>query len=86
MSVKELSDACDSAPSTVYRRVDDLVEAGLLFERTKIEPDGSHHSVYGTRMDELRIAVDDGRLELELVASRGAAEQFTRLWEDIRGA
>lgn len=86
MSVKELSKECDSALSTVYRRVDDLVDEGILVERTQIEPDGSHHSVFETRMDELRIAVDDGRLELELVASRDAAEQFTRLWEDIRGA
>lgn len=86
MSVKELSEECDSALSTVYRRVDDLVDAGVLLERTKIEPDGSHHAVYETQLDELRVRVADGEMNVALAVKRDPAEQFTRMWENIRGA
>lgn len=86
MSVKALSDECDSALSTVYQRVDDLVEAGILVERTKIEPDGSHHAVYETAIDELTVGVNDGELHVTIAGRHDPAEQFARMWEGIRGA
>lgn len=84
MSARELSEVCDSARSTVYRRVDDLVEAGMLVEHTRIQPDGSHHHVYETRLDELTLRIADGEFEIELEIKRDATERFTRMWEDIR--
>lgn len=84
MSARQLSEVCDSARSTVYRRVDDLVEAGMLVERTRIEPDGSHHHVYETTVDELTLRVANGEFEMELAIKRDATERFTRMWEDIR--
>lgn len=86
MSVKELSDECDSALSTVYRRVDDLVDVGILVERTKIEPDGSHHAVYETALDEFTVQVSDGEMEVTIAVEHDPAEQFARIWEGIRGA
>jgi len=85
MSVKELSKECDSALSTVYRRVDDLVDEGILVERTQIEPDGSHHSVYDTSMEAMTLRVVGGRFNLDLEPSRDPAERFTTMWRDIRG-
>ena len=85
MSAKALSAECDSALSTVYRRVDDLTDAGLLVETTRIEADGSHHSVYETRLDEITVRIANGVFEMELEVERPPAERFTRMWEDIRG-
>jgi predicted transcriptional regulator len=83
-SVGELSDACDVVESTVYRRVDDLVEAGLLDERTRIADDGSHHSVYISRFEEISVRLADGVLEAEVTERSDAAGRFTTMWEGIR--
>ncbi|MEF8841216.1 MAG: winged helix-turn-helix domain-containing protein [Haloarculaceae archaeon] len=84
MSARALSEECDSALSTVYRRVDDLIEAGILVEETEIDPAGSHHSVYETRLNELTVRIANGEFEMELEVERPTAERFTRMWEDIR--
>lgn len=85
MSARALSEECDSALSTVYRRVEDLVEAGVLVEETRIVADGSHHSVYETRLDELTVRIANGEFEMDLKTERPTAERFTRVWEGIRG-
>lgn len=84
MSAKELSEACDSAKSTVYRRIDDLVEIGLLVEKTELEADGSHHSVYETRLDEMTVRIANGKFDMELEAKRETPKRFTKMWEHIR--
>lgn len=84
MSARELAEVCGSARSTVYRRVDDLVAAGVLLERTRIQSDGSHHHVYETQLDELTLRVTEGTFEVELEVKPDATERFTRMWEDIR--
>lgn len=84
MSAKELSEECDSALSTVYRRVDDLIEYDLLVEQTAMERDGSHHSVYATRLDLLTVRVANGEFDMALEVERSAPERFTSMWENIR--
>lgn len=46
MSVPELVDQCEIPTSTAYRKVETLVEAGLLDERTRIEPERRNPSEY----------------------------------------
>lgn len=91
MSARALSEECDSALSTVYRRVEDLVEAGVLLveagvllEETRVVADGSHHSVYETRLDELTVRIANGEFEMDLTVERYTPERFTRMWEGIR--
>lgn len=52
LTAGELVEACDVPRSTTYRKVERLVEAGLLEERVRISPDGKHASEY-------RLAVED---------------------------
>jgi len=59
-SAKELSTECDVALSTIYRRVEDMITNDLLVEQTRIESDGSHHSVYEAKVDHLDVDIDDG--------------------------
>lgn len=86
MSAKQLSEECGFDRSTVYRRVDDLVDTGLLEERTEIEADGSHHSVYAARVEHVDVDLLDGELDVELIPREGAAGRFTQMWEDMRRA
>lgn len=84
LSAKELSDECDVALSTIYRRVEDMVAHDLLVERTQIESDGSHHSVYVANVDHLDIDVDDGAIDVRIHVKEDAAQRFSRIWSDIR--
>ena len=84
MSAKELSEECDVALSTIYRRVEDMVASDLLVERTRLESDGSHHSVYEANVDHLDVDVDDGTIEVNVHVREDAAQRFSRIWSDIR--
>ncbi|MEF8852118.1 MAG: helix-turn-helix domain-containing protein [Haloarculaceae archaeon] len=84
LSAAQLSEECDVAVSTIYRRVEEMSDVDLLVERTQIEPDGSHHSVYEANVDHLDVDIDDGSIDVEMHVREDAAERFSRIWEDIR--
>lgn len=84
LSAKELSEECGVAPSTIYRRVEDMVAHDLLVERTQIEADGSHHSVYEANVDHLDIDIEDGTIDIRMHVREDAAQRFSRIWSDIR--
>ncbi|WP_302081299.1 winged helix-turn-helix domain-containing protein [Salinibaculum rarum] len=83
-SAKELGEECDVALSTIYRRVEEMIESDLLVERTRIESDGSHHSVYEANVDHLDIDIDDGTIDVDVHVREDAAQRFSRIWSDIR--
>jgi len=84
MSAKALSDECEVAPSTIYRRVEAMLAQDLLVERTQIESDGSHHSVYEANVDHLDVEITDGALDVKMHVREDAAQRFSRIWSDIR--
>jgi len=84
LSAKELSEECDVALSTIYRRVEDMVANDLLVERTQIEGDGSHHSVYEANVDHLDVDIENGTIDVKMHVREGAARRFSRIWSDIR--
>jgi predicted transcriptional regulator len=84
LSAKALSEECDVAVSTIYRRVEEMVEHDLLVEQTQIESDGSHHSVYEANVDHFDVDIDDGRIAVDVHRREDAAQRFSRLWSDIR--
>lgn len=84
MSAKALSEECEVARSTIYRRVEEMLEHGLLIERTRVRPDGSHHSVYEANVTHLGVDVENGRLDVRVQVHEGAAGRFSRMWSDIR--
>lgn len=84
LSVKELSDECDVVLSTIYRRVEDMTAHDLLVEQTRIESDGSHHSVYEANIDHLDVDIDDGAIEVTVHVREDAAQRFSRIWDKIR--
>ena len=83
-SVKEMSRDLDVARSTVYRRLDSLVDHGLLRERTKAQSDGRHYAVYETVVERLTVELDEGELDCELHPSDDAPARFGKLWDGMR--
>lgn len=82
--VKEMSRELGVARSTVYRRLDSLVEAGLVRERTRPASDGNHHAVYEAVVDRLTVDIDDGRLDCEIHPDDDATARLTKVWEGLR--
>ncbi|MDG5777154.1 transcriptional regulator [Haloarculaceae archaeon H-GB2-1] len=83
-SARELSSELEADISTIYRRVDDMLEYELLVERTQIVDDGSHHSVYKANIDHVDIDIEDGEFIVGVKVHESPAERFTRIWDDIR--
>lgn len=84
LSAKELSEECDVALSTIYRRVEDMVANDLLVEQTQIETDGSHHSVYEANVDHVDVDIENGTIDIKMDVREDAAQRFSRIWGDIR--
>jgi len=84
MSASELSEACDASTATVYRRIDDLTELGLLEESINVRSDGNHHRVYRATLQRFTLELADGEFTTEVeVESEDVADRFTRMWEGL---
>nr|WP_218138613.1 winged helix-turn-helix domain-containing protein [Halobacterium jilantaiense] len=84
MSASQLSEACDASTATVYRRIDDLTDLGLLEESINVRPDGNHHSVYRATLTRFSIELEDGEFTTEVeVETEDVADRFTRMWEGL---
>lgn len=84
-SAKELSETCDASLPTIYRRVERLIDCGLLEEQTEIEDDGHHYSVYKARLKRLTVELEDDELTLKIEEqpTEDMADRFTNIWEDL---
>lgn len=85
-TARELSEGCDMALSTTYRKLELLSNATLIDERTKIRPGGHHTTEYGLDFDAVRIELDDAR-EFAIDISRphrAPDEQLAHLWTEVR--
>ena len=86
MTAKALSDACDASLATVYRRASMLEEHGLLEERRTIGSDGTHRSKFETVLEELHVDLSEGELTVSVDTRDELADNFTSLWDDLRGS
>lgn len=67
MSARELSDELDVPIATCYRRIETLVEAGLLEEvGRELSDRGRRTSVYRRCVEEIRIGFDDADADVEV--------------------
>ncbi|MGM0591629.1 MAG: helix-turn-helix domain-containing protein [Halobacteriota archaeon] len=74
LSARKLSETCDLPLSTTYRKLDQLTEAELILERTRISLSGKHTSEYVRAVDDVVVCVDaDEGTQLE-VAHRERSE------------
>ena len=80
-SATELAERCDASQQTVYRRLDRLVDAGLVEDHTRVRKDGHHDTVYTATLEEVTIGLRDGEFEFTLDRTRpDAVDTLTNLW------
>lgn len=58
-TARELSTACDIPLSTVYRKLDLLLEASLVEDHVRVRESGHHASQYVRCFDELRVTIGE---------------------------
>ncbi len=81
LSAGDLSDRCGVSQPAIYRRVDRLVEAGLLDEQTRLRSDGHHDTVYMAALERFELVVGDGELTWSVERTEtDIADELTRLW------
>ncbi len=56
-TAKELTALTDSSSATVYRRINNLLESGLIEECIRFEADSTHTTAYQATADTLRVTI-----------------------------
>ena len=86
MTVPELSDQCEMSRSTVYRRLNDLEDCGLVTASIIPDSDGNHSKRYEADLEQLTITLTDGDFEVNMsttTTTQEFADAFSDLWEGL---
>lgn len=84
LSAKSLSKECDMSISTVSRRVNRLLDHGLLIERTHIDPEGHHYNEYEAKLDRVEVQLLESGFQVRISLREDPADRFTRIWQNMR--
>lgn len=74
LSASEIVERCEVSSSSTYRKLDHLMDAGLLEQRLRIRGSGKHTNEYTDRVEDVRISIgDDGRIEVQVARRKPAS-------------
>jgi DNA-binding HxlR family transcriptional regulator len=59
-SGSDIVEETDVSKATVYRRLEELCDAGVVESRTVFDPDGHHHEEFEAVVDSLTVDLEDG--------------------------
>lgn len=85
LSASELSTECDMSRPTVSRRVNRLLEQGLLEEYTHVDPGGRHYSEYEARLDGVDVRLLGEGFSVQIDVRPDPADRLTSIFEEMRG-
>lgn len=85
VSAQELADGLDVSEATVYRRVDACTEYDLLVERTRVDDDGNHFTVYENTLQQACVEIESGGYDVNIELRRDLVDQFNDFWRDLGG-
>lgn len=83
VSANQLAETLDVSPPTIYRRIDPLVDANLLKERQRVDPDGNQHKEYETVLEEVTVAIENDGYAVDIQVDRDLTDDFEAMWSDI---
>lgn len=84
LSAKELSEQCDMSRPTVSRRVNMLVEQGLLEEYTHIDPAGRHYREYEARLERIEVLLQAAGFDVRIDVRPDPADRLTSIFRNLR--
>jgi len=84
-SAQELLAANRIPQSTLYRKLHDLQQLGLVgIQRTAITAEGKRVDLYRSLLEELRVELQGAQLRIQVRFRDLAAERLKTLWHDVR--
>lgn len=86
LTARDLLERVDIPRSTLYRKLDTLTEATLVYEGMELREDGSHAGRYEVDFREVIVTREDGpSLDVEIERpARSADERLAELWSEVR--
>jgi DNA-binding transcriptional ArsR family regulator len=70
--------------TTVYRRIEALVEAGLLAAvKSGRTTDGKWYDLYRSLLRRIDVSFDRGDVRVEVIVNDHVSDRFTRMWTSI---
>ncbi len=84
ISALELSKKYEIPITTVYRRIDELVEAGLLAAvKSGRTTDGKWYDLYRSLLRRIDVSFESGDVRIEISVNEHVSDRFTRMWTSI---
>ncbi|HTW39424.1 MAG TPA: helix-turn-helix domain-containing protein [Thermoplasmata archaeon] len=84
-SAQEIQSANRIPQSTLYRKLHELSEIGLIgVQRSVISSDGKRVELYRSLLDELKVEMRGARLRVDVRFRDLAAERLKEMWRDVR--
>jgi len=84
ISALELSKKYEIPITTVYRRIDELVEAGLLAAvKSGRTTDGKWYDLYRSLLRRIDVSFEKGDVRIEIIVNEHVSDRFTRMWTSI---
>lgn len=83
MSAEDLADRCGTSLPTIYRRINALLEYGLLDEQIQITPDGNHYRTFETDVERVSLLIETETFGVEVQFRRDIVDKFGQFWRDL---
>lgn len=84
MSALELSKKYEIPITTVYRRIEELVEAGLIAAvKSGRTTDGKWFDLYRSLLRRIDVSFEKGDVRIDVSVNEHVADKFTRMWSSI---
>jgi predicted transcriptional regulator len=84
MSALELSKKYEIPITTVYRRIEELVEAGLIAAvKSGRTTDGKWYDLYRSLLKRIDVSFEKGEVRIDVIVNEHVADKFTRMWTSI---
>lgn len=83
ISAATLADHLDISPPTVYKRLNQLLELGLLREYQRVGDDGTHFRVFEASLQRVEIEVDNAGYTVEVEHRRDLDDRFEGFWTEL---
>ena len=85
-SVQEIVERCAVPQASVYRKLRELQEGGLVgIQRSALSADGHRTDLFRSRLGSVSVRLAAGRIDVAAEFRDLAAERLTDMWDQVRG-
>lgn len=84
MSAQSIEPYCDASLATIYRRIEELLDIGLVREQTEFQANGNHYRKFESNLNHLSVRLDEGDLEIDINRCDDAPDRFRTVWDAMQ--